>query len=44
VSGGLPGLEQINVVIPDSVSGAVSVVVTTASGATSRNDALITVQ
>ena len=43
-SGGLPGLDQIDVVIPDGVSGAMSVVVTTASGATSRSDAFITVQ
>ena len=38
VSGGFPGLEQINVVIPDGVSGAAAVVVTTANGATSRGD------
>jgi uncharacterized protein (TIGR03437 family) len=44
VSGGFEGLEQINVVIPGGVTGAASVVVTTASGATSRGDVFITVQ
>jgi uncharacterized protein (TIGR03437 family) len=43
-SGGLPGLDQLDVVIPDGVTGAASVVVTTANGASSRNDAFITVQ
>jgi uncharacterized protein (TIGR03437 family) len=44
VSGGFDGLEQINVAIPDGISGAASVVVTTANGATSRADVFITVQ
>src|SRR2546423_12395681 len=43
-SGGFPGLEQINVVIPDGTSGAAPVLVTTASGATSRGGVFITVQ
>jgi uncharacterized protein (TIGR03437 family) len=43
-SGGFSGLDQINVRIPDGVSGAASVVVTTADGATSRNDVVITIQ
>ncbi|HEU4594861.1 MAG TPA: IPT/TIG domain-containing protein [Pyrinomonadaceae bacterium] len=44
VSGGFEGLEQINVEIPNGVSGAAPVVVTTAGGATSRTDVFITVQ
>jgi uncharacterized protein (TIGR03437 family) len=43
-SGGLPGLDQINVAIPDGVNGSASVVVTTAGGATSRGGVFITVQ
>jgi uncharacterized protein (TIGR03437 family) len=43
-SGGLPGLDQLDVVIPDGVTGAASVVVKTADAATSRNDVFITVQ
>lgn len=43
-SGGFPGLDQINVVIPEGVSGPASVVVTTASGATSRGGVFITLQ
>ncbi|HVF54624.1 MAG TPA: IPT/TIG domain-containing protein [Pyrinomonadaceae bacterium] len=43
-SGGFPGLDQINVEIPDGVSGAAPVVVTTANGAASRNDVFVTVQ
>ncbi|HYH86918.1 MAG TPA: hypothetical protein VEX60_15805 [Pyrinomonadaceae bacterium] len=43
-SGGFPGLEQINAVIPDGVTGAASVVVTTASGAVSRGGVVITIQ
>jgi uncharacterized protein (TIGR03437 family) len=43
-SGGFPGLDQLNVVIPDGVSGAAPVVVTTADGATSRTGVFITVQ
>lgn len=43
-SGGFPGLDQINAVIPDGVTGAASIVVTTASGAVSRSGVVITVQ
>ncbi len=44
VSGGFNGLEQINVAIPNGVTGPAAVVVTTNSGATSRGDVFITVQ
>lgn len=44
VSGGFGGLDQINVSVPDGVTGAASVVVTTASGAASRGDVFVTVQ
>jgi uncharacterized protein (TIGR03437 family) len=43
-SGGLPGLDQIDVVVPDGVTGPASVVVKTADGSTSRADVFITVQ
>ena len=43
-SGGFPGLDQINAVIPDGVTGPAAVVVTTAGGATSRAGVFITVQ
>jgi uncharacterized protein (TIGR03437 family) len=43
-SGGFPGLDQINAVIPDGVSGPAAVLVTTAAGATSRTGVFITVQ
>jgi uncharacterized protein (TIGR03437 family) len=43
-SGGLPGLDQIDVVIPDGVTGAASIVVKTADGAAGRGDVFITVQ
>ena len=43
-SGGFPGLDQLNVVIPDGTGGAAPVVVTTAGGATSRSGVFITVQ
>ncbi|MCA1594677.1 MAG: hypothetical protein LC754_19015 [Acidobacteria bacterium] len=43
-SGGFPGLDQLNIAIPDGISGAATVIVTTASGATSRSDAFITIQ
>ena len=43
-SGGFNGLDQINVAIPDGVTGAASVVVKTASGATSRGGVFITIQ
>lgn len=43
-SGGFPGLDQINVRFPAGVTGTVPIVVTTASGATSRTDAVVTIQ
>lgn len=43
-SGGFNGLDQINVQIPNGVTGTVPVVVTTASGATSRNDVVVTIR
>jgi uncharacterized protein (TIGR03437 family) len=43
-SGGFPGLDQINVVIPDGLTGPASVIVTTTGGATSRGGVFLTVQ
>ncbi|HEX8721894.1 MAG TPA: hypothetical protein VF736_14765 [Pyrinomonadaceae bacterium] len=43
-SGGFPGLDQINVRLPEGVTGAAPVVVTTADGATSRAGVVLTVQ
>ncbi|HKC66566.1 MAG TPA: hypothetical protein VKB86_23175, partial [Pyrinomonadaceae bacterium] len=43
-SGGFGGLDQINVRIPDGVTGTASVAVTTASGATSRSDVVISIK
>lgn len=42
-SGGFPGLDQINVRIPSDVSGAASVVVTTAGGAASRSGVVVNI-
>ncbi|MDQ6651699.1 MAG: hypothetical protein M3Y84_03035, partial [Acidobacteriota bacterium] len=39
-----PGLDQINVEIPDGLSGASKFVVTTASGLSSRNDVVVTIK
>lgn len=43
-SGGFNGLDQINVRIPNGVSGAASVVITTASGATSRSETVVSIE
>jgi uncharacterized protein (TIGR03437 family) len=43
-SGGFNGLDQINVRIPGGVTGSVPVIVTTASGATSRSDVFISIK
>ncbi|HEX7316532.1 MAG TPA: hypothetical protein VF297_21705 [Pyrinomonadaceae bacterium] len=43
-SGGFNGLDQLNAVIPDGVTGPAAVVVTTADGSTSRTGVFITVQ
>jgi uncharacterized protein (TIGR03437 family) len=43
-SGGFPGLDQLNAVIPDGVNGPAAVLVTTNGGATSRGGVFITVQ
>ncbi|HEX8559095.1 MAG TPA: hypothetical protein VF668_13400 [Pyrinomonadaceae bacterium] len=43
-SGGFDGLDQLNVRLPEGVSGAAPVVVTTASGAASRAGVFVTVQ
>jgi len=43
-SGGFNGLDQINVQIPNGVTGLASVVVTTASGATSRSDVVVSIK
>jgi uncharacterized protein (TIGR03437 family) len=43
-SGGFPGLDQLNAVIPDGVTGPAAVVVTTAGGAASRTGVFLTVQ
>jgi uncharacterized protein (TIGR03437 family) len=43
-AGGFNGLEQINVQIPNGVTGTVSVIVTTASGAVSRSDVFVTIK
>jgi uncharacterized protein (TIGR03437 family) len=43
-SGGFNGLEQINVRIPEGVSGAAPVVVKTASGKASRSDVFISIK
>ena len=43
-SGGFNGLDQINIRIPNGVSGAASVVITTASGATSRSETVVSIK
>ncbi|HUQ33970.1 MAG TPA: hypothetical protein VM095_17750 [Pyrinomonadaceae bacterium] len=43
-SGGFNGLDQINVRIPDGITGTVPVVVTTASGASSRSDVVVSIK
>jgi uncharacterized protein (TIGR03437 family) len=43
-SGGFNGLDQINVRIPNGVTGPAAVVVTTASGATSRSDVVVSIK
>lgn len=43
-SGGFNGLDQINVRLPDGVTGTVPVIVTTASGAKSRSDAAVSIK
>ncbi|HEX8887624.1 MAG TPA: IPT/TIG domain-containing protein [Pyrinomonadaceae bacterium] len=44
VAGGFNGLDQLNVQIPDGVTGTVPIVITTASGATSRSDVVVTIK
>ena len=43
-SGGFPGLDQINVAVPDGLTGAAPVVVTTSDGKISRAGVLISLQ
>jgi uncharacterized protein (TIGR03437 family) len=43
-SGGFNGLDQINVRLPQGIAGTVPVVVTTASGASSRSDVVVTIK
>jgi uncharacterized protein (TIGR03437 family) len=43
-SGGFNGLDQINVRIPDGVTGQVPVIITTRSGAVSRSDVLVSIR
>lgn len=40
-SGGFPGLDQINIRLPEGTSGTVPVIVTTAGGASSRSEATL---
>jgi uncharacterized protein (TIGR03437 family) len=43
-AGSLNGLDQLNVQVPNGVTGTVPVVITTASGATSRSDVVVTIK
>jgi len=43
-AGSLNGLDQLNVQIPNGVTGTASVVITTASGATSRSDVVVSIK
>jgi uncharacterized protein (TIGR03437 family) len=43
-AGGFNGLDQLNVQIPNGVTGTVPVVITTASGTTSRSDVVVTIK
>jgi len=42
-SGDFPGLDQINLRLPDNTNGSASVVLCTTDGATSRSDVVIKV-
>lgn len=44
VSGGFPGLDQLNFEVPDGLSGQVSIVITTANGKTSRGGVFVTLR
>ncbi|HEX8070059.1 MAG TPA: IPT/TIG domain-containing protein [Pyrinomonadaceae bacterium] len=43
-AGGFPGLDQLNVRLPDGVTGAAAIVVRAANGATSRTDVVLTIR
>ena len=43
-TGNFPGLDQLDVRIPDNTTGTVAVVIRTASGATSRSDVTLTIR
>ena len=42
-NGNFPGLDQLNVRLPDGVTGSVPVIVRAANGATSRSDVTLTI-